>query len=64
MSRKLRPIPPDARYKVEAAIGHLRAARDLLKDAGAARTVDRVRLAITSAGGAQRHVQRCPTGNR
>lgn len=39
------------------AVDHLRAARDLLVLAGASRAVDRVRAAITSAGGAVRHAQ-------
>jgi hypothetical protein len=46
--------------KVSAAIYHLRQARDLLKAAGAKRTVDRVRLALTSAGGAERHAKLQP----
>lgn len=41
--------------RVRQAIEHLKRARDLLKTAGATRTVERVRLAITSAGGAERH---------
>lgn len=41
--------------KVQRAITALRLARDLLKAADAPRTVARVRLAITSAGGAERH---------
>lgn len=39
-----------------AALAHLRTARDLL--AKAPRTQDRVRLAITSCGGAVRHAER------
>lgn len=52
---------PDLRtnaQKCRLAIQHLRDARDLLKAAGASRTVERVRLAITSAGGAERHASR------
>jgi len=45
---------------VQDAIFHLRRARDLLKRAGAKRTVARVRLAITSAGGAERHARLAP----
>lgn len=45
---------------VRQAITHLRAARDLLKAAGARRTLARVRLAITSAGGAERHAKLAP----
>jgi hypothetical protein len=44
--------------RVKLAINHLRFARDFLKASGASkRCVDRVRLALTSAGGALRHVQ-------
>jgi len=45
--------------KVGLAIHHLRKARDYLKEVGATRTVERVRRAITSAGGAKRHVSHC-----
>lgn len=45
----------DAARNVEIAIVHLKIARDLLKIAGAKRTVERVKLALTSAGGAMRH---------
>lgn len=41
--------------RVRAAIHHLSAARDLLRTVGASRTLKRVRLAITSARGAERH---------
>jgi hypothetical protein len=41
---------------VEHAIAALRLAREYLKEAGATRTVKRVQLAITSAGGALRNV--------
>lgn len=44
----------DAR-DISRAIRLLREARDLLKKAGARRTVLRVRLALTSAQGALRH---------
>lgn len=40
-----------------SAVAHLTAARDLLKRVGASRTVDRVRLAISSAKGAVRHAE-------
>lgn len=42
---------------IKEAIQHLRDARALLVSAGAKRAVARVRLAITSAEGAQRHAQ-------
>ncbi|WP_164898776.1 hypothetical protein [Mesorhizobium sp. M7A.F.Ca.MR.362.00.0.0] len=40
------------------AIEHLRAARKLLKQVGAKRAVQKVRQALKSAEGAERHVQR------
>lgn len=48
--------PPELRVRI--AIAHLRAARDELKAAGAIKTLARVRLALTSAQGAQRHADR------
>lgn len=50
-------------HHVQAAIVHLKAARDHLKAAGAVRTVDRVRKALTSAGGALRHAHHAPYRN-
>lgn len=54
------PACPNARPadKVKRALVLLREARDLLADAQAPRTLARVRLAITSAGGALRHSSR------
>lgn len=46
--------------KIAAAIEHLRKARELLKQAGAKRATERVRLALTSAGGALRHAELAP----
>ena len=46
--------------QIRQAIDHLRSARDLLKSAGAPKTVHRVRLAISSAGGALRHAELAP----
>ncbi len=46
--------------QVKAAINHLRIARELLKEAGAPKTTRRVRLALTSAGGALRHAELAP----
>lgn len=46
-----------AEQMVVAAIDNLRVARELLRAAGAVRTVQRVRLALTSAEGALRHAQ-------
>lgn len=48
---------------IERAIELLKQSRDLLKLAGAKRTTDRVRLALTSAGGALRNAQ-CRAGRR
>lgn len=39
------------------AIEHLRTARELLKQAGARKATAKVRLALTSAGGALRHAE-------
>ena len=50
----------DTTQEIRQAIDHLRAARDLLKSAGAPRTVHRVRLALSSAGGALRHAELAP----
>lgn len=41
--------------RVDAAMEHLRKARDLLKDAGAKKALERVRSALKSADGARRH---------
>lgn len=43
--------------RVAAAIEHLKAARDLLVEANCPRAAERVRKALTSAGGAQRNVR-------
>ena len=40
---------------VNAALGHLRQARDLLRSAEAPKALERVQLAISSAKGAKRH---------
>lgn len=45
--------------RVESAIVHLKAARELFKHAGCRQTIARVRLALTSAEGAMRHAKRC-----
>lgn len=42
-------------YQIAQAIRLLKDARDLLKQAGAPKTLARVRAALTSAGGAERH---------
>jgi len=46
------------RKKVQNAIWHLRRARELLKDADAPKATARVRLALTSAEGAERNASR------
>lgn len=43
---------------VQEAIGHLKKARDLLKGSHCPKTTRRVRLALTSAQGAERHAYR------
>jgi hypothetical protein len=54
---RMKPITSEQVENVEAAIVCLRSARDLLKTTGGCeRTIARVRLALTSAGGALRHV--------
>lgn len=45
----------DPVVKVQDAIGKLREARDLLKAAGATRAAAKVRTALKSAEGAERH---------
>lgn len=58
MSRKLSPASPGDQAAVERALQLLRDARILLASANAPRSAERVRLAITSTGGALRHVRR------
>lgn len=58
MARPLRPADPAAVQAVDSAIVHLRTARDLLAMAGADKAAARVRLALSSADGARRHVDR------
>lgn len=53
----MKPITPMQVANVMQAIECLRAARDLLKSANCKNTIARVRLAITSAGGALRHAE-------
>ena len=45
----------ESRAKIALAVLNLRHARDLLKEAGATRAVGKVRLALSSALGAERH---------
>lgn len=60
MSR-LRPIAIDTRTNVEAALKHLRIARDLLYKADCPRALEKTRAAIKSADGADRHAYRRDT---
>lgn len=55
-----RDAPKTSAERVAHAVEHLKAARELLKAAGARRTLERVRLALTSAGGAERHAKHEP----
>lgn len=55
--RAIRPADNADVASITAAILLLRQARDLLRDAGARRTVKRVREALSSAEGAERHVR-------
>jgi hypothetical protein len=58
LSRRLKPATELQVLRVEQALRHLAAARELLKDAGADKAIAKTRLAIASAEGAQRHVRR------
>jgi hypothetical protein len=53
----MRPATSTDVFCIEWATEHLRVARDLLKKANAPKTLARVRLALSSAKGARRHVQ-------
>lgn len=55
--RAIKPATLRDVQNVRRAAELLREARDLLAKAGARRTYQRVRLAITSADGALRHVE-------
>ncbi len=54
---RMKPATPKQVGGVKQAIECLRAARELLKGAGCHNSVKRVRLALTSAGGALRHIE-------
>jgi len=56
MGKPITPATRQDREKVDEAVVLLRRARDLLREAGAKRAAEKCRLAIASAGGAQRHV--------
>lgn len=55
--RAIRPADDSDASAITEAILLLRKARDLLRDAGASRAVNRVRDALSSAEGAERHVR-------
>lgn len=55
---KLRDYTPGSLLDIAAAIRHLRQARDQLLQAGAKKAAKRVRKALKSAEGAQRHADR------
>lgn len=54
--RKIKPAAAGMLGNVQQAIECLRSARELMKIAGCQKTVQRIRLALTSAGGAERHI--------
>lgn len=54
--RKIKPATLRDVMNVQRGIELLKEARDLFKKAGADNTTDKVRAAIISAGGAERHV--------
>lgn len=55
--RRIKPATHDDVAAIEAAIGALRSARDLLRQAGAERAGKAAARAIGSAEGAGRHVR-------
>lgn len=57
MARPIQPADDATVAAARLALERLREARNLLELAGAPRAADRVRLAITSAGGAVRHAE-------
>lgn len=58
MTRPLKPATELQVLHMIDALALLKAARHSLKEAGASKTLQRVRLTLTSAGGALRHIQR------
>lgn len=57
MKIEIAPTWEGRAYAAEKALEHLRIARDYARRAGSKRTLARIRLALTSAGGALRHAQ-------
>lgn len=54
---KIRPAITPQADRLERCIALLRQARDLAIEADCPKTVRRIRLALTSAGGAERHMR-------
>jgi hypothetical protein len=62
--RRVSPAIPVDRERTKQAIDHLRAARDLLQQAGCPRATAATMRALASAGGARRHVDHRITRSR
>lgn len=58
MARPLKPADPESVVAVSGALAALKTARDTFARHGCEQTAARVRLAITSANGALRHIER------
>ena len=58
MPRPLKPARPGADHRVAVALRQLRDVRDTLTAEGCSQAAARVRAAITSTGGALRHIER------
>ena len=58
MSRPLKPARPGAEARVHSALKQLRDVRDTLTAEGCSQAAAKVRAAITSTGGALRHMER------
>jgi hypothetical protein len=59
MSRRLKTATREDAENIAIGIAMLKKARDLFTQAGAPKTAKRIRLALTSASGAQRNVLAC-----
>jgi hypothetical protein len=58
MARPIQPADSRELTLVDVALAHLISARDLLAEAESPQALARVRLAISSARGARRHMER------
>jgi len=58
MSRSLEHATSSDVRRVQAALDHLRKARNLLREAGCPRATERVRAALSSTAGALTHMER------